>query len=168
MEMPTDITDIKEPGERLTLHKNARLRLRSLIDPLYMPGASKATVFPLRANFRALSQSQLSAAFRGPEPEGIGRLQVMLVVPKRKLHHAVDRVAMRRRMREAWRLERAPLLRWIDSRPEEQKVRTLSVSLLYLANARKDMARIRERMRELVADIIKKLDAVSSAENNEA
>ncbi len=40
----------------------------------------------------------------------IATLQVVFAVPKRKFRKAVDRNLIRRRMREAWRLTRQPLL----------------------------------------------------------
>ncbi len=53
-------------------------------------------------------------------------LQVVFAVPKRKFRKAVDRNLIRRRMREAWRLNRKPLLDQLNS---EQHV--LRIMLTY-------------------------------------
>lgn len=44
--------------------------------------------------------------FREPDDDRPDTAQFVITVPKRRLRHAVDRVTMRRRMREAYRLHR--------------------------------------------------------------
>ena len=55
----------------------------------------------------------------------------MVTVPKRKLRHAVDRVLMRRRIREAYRLHRLALKERLEADPQ---LRTLSMSIIYIAD----------------------------------
>ncbi len=42
-------------------------------------------------------------------PADVGALQMLVTVPKKKRRRAVDRVLMRRRIREAYRINRRPL-----------------------------------------------------------
>lgn len=44
-----------------------------------------------------------------PNTHGLDFTRLLIMVPKRRLRHAVDRAAMRRRLREAYRLNRESL-----------------------------------------------------------
>ena len=74
-------------------------------------------------------------------------MQMMVTVPKKKRRHAVDRVRMRRLIREAYRLRRRPLRAAIEALPD---VRTLSVAFVYLANENVPMAVIEQKMEILL------------------
>lgn len=81
--------------KKLGLYKKEKLCSCSDIDLLF--GAAGADfsrlAFPLRAVAR------LNPRRRSDAP-----VAFLISVPKRRLHHAVDRVTMRRRIREAYRL----------------------------------------------------------------
>ena len=81
------------------LYKKERLCSKTAIDALFLPGAERSTVmaYPWRAVWRINSGRKVSNA------------QFLISVPKKRLRHAVDRVLMRRRCREAYRLNRALL-----------------------------------------------------------
>ena len=91
---------------RLTLRKAEKLRHKSLVENLFKEGFS-VYEFPLRMQVRALSEDELESSFRNGAPDGIAPLQMLVTVPKKKRRHAVDRVLMRRRIREAYRLGRS-------------------------------------------------------------
>lgn len=79
------------------LYKKQKLCSPTAIDALFKrEGADVASclAFPLRAVWR-------SNPGRGSDAP----LQFLISVPKRRLHEAVDRVKMRRRIREAYRLQ---------------------------------------------------------------
>lgn len=139
-----EITDMP-----LTFPKSERLRHKSLVDRLHTEGG-RITVFPLRAVWRVLSEEQLKENFHDAVPEGIAPLQVMITIPKRKIRKATGRVALRRKVREAWRLNRRQLRQSVASRSD---MRTLSVALLYLANEPKSTAKIQERMQKLLSQL---------------
>ena len=81
---------------RLTLPKSTKLCGTTAIGRLFERDASESAVaFPLRAVWRHDVERR-----RGES------MQFMITVPKKKLRHAVDRVTMRRRIREAYRLSR--------------------------------------------------------------
>ncbi|MDE5687287.1 MAG: ribonuclease P protein component [Paramuribaculum sp.] len=79
------------------LYKKERLCSKIAIDALFLPGEGKRTViaYPWRAVWKVNERREVSCA------------QFLISVPKKRLRHAVDRVAMRRRCREAYRLNRS-------------------------------------------------------------
>ncbi len=96
-------------GQRL--YKIEKLRSEIAIGQLFdrsNPAAQSVMAYPLRAvgtvNLSRLAametSSEISRRKVAPCP------QFLVSIPKKKLRHAVDRVQMRRRVREAYRLNR--------------------------------------------------------------
>lgn len=132
-------------SERLTLHKDEKLRHRSLVDALFREGSS-IYEYPLRLTYRALDNEALENTFRAHVPEQIGTLQMLITVPKKKRRRAVDRVLMRRRIREAYRLNRLSLKRAAENNPD---IRTLGIALIYLHGDNASYATIEQKIRLL-------------------
>lgn len=134
--MNSGLSDISSPsitpeearGSRLILRKAEKLRHRSLVDPLFREG-NTLYEFPLRLTWRTLGGDELRQTFRDSVPEHIGPVQMLITVPKKKRRHAVDRVLMRRRIREAYRLNRLPLKDIVAS---SDQVKTLGLAFVYL------------------------------------
>ena len=139
--------------ERLTLRKSAKLRHRTLVGNLFDKGKSVYSG-PLRLTFHALSAEELANSFRGAVPDLIAPVQVMITVPKKKRRHAVDRVLMRRRIREAFRLQWRPLRRLIEQDPD---IRTLSVAIVYMSKENAPMEVIYPALGRGLEKLIKKL-----------
>ena len=97
-----------------------------------------------------LTTDQLAANFRNRVPDLIGPVQVLVSVPKKKRRKAVDRVLMRRRIREAFRLNRGELVETVKSLPG---IRTLSIGIVYMKEANADYAEIEEKMCRLLAKL---------------
>lgn len=110
------------------LPRGARLKSTAAIDALFASGRS-ALSYPLRAVWL---------------PTGEGGAKLFVSIPKRRVRHAVDRVACRRRVREAYRLQRRELL------PEELNV---NLGLIYVANGPTDYAKIFRAVGELLQRI---------------
>lgn len=87
-------------------------------------------------------------------PEGIGSLQMMVTVPKKKRRKAVDRVQMRRRIREAYRLHRLRLRKYIEDTPS---IRTLSMALVYVHDKNLPYLTMEEKMKSLLHKIESRL-----------
>lgn len=147
------------PERRLTLRKSAKLRHRSLVDLLFREGKSLYE-FPVRLTWRAMTGEDLQATFHGYVPDRIGLVQMLITVPKKKRRHAVDRVLMRRRIREAFRLNWAPLREAVENHPE---IRTLSLAFIYLAPFNENYATIETRMKFLINKVARKISSASSA-----
>lgn len=157
--MPEPQSNFPENRERLTFRKWERLHHKSLVDGLFREGKSFYE-FPFRLIWRTLNEDQLKKNFRNEIPSGIGPLQVMVTVPKKKRKKAVDRVLMRRRIREAYRLNRLPL-RHLVAKYEE--IRTLQISLIYIHDKNLPYSAIEEKFRFLVSKLIKVLEKTQSS-----
>jgi len=81
---------------------------------------------------------------------------MLVTVPKKKRRRAVDRVLMRRRIREAYRINRRPLEDLACSCPG---IRTLQLAFIYLKNENADYAEIERKMRALLAKVAVALDS---------
>ncbi|MCM1378002.1 MAG: ribonuclease P protein component [Clostridium sp.] len=136
-----------------TLRKSHRLHHKSLTDALFASG-NTLNAYPLKAFWRPLSEGELTETFRNHVPDLIGRDQILISVPKRRLHHAVDRVRVRRLIREAYRLNRAPLVEALSNHPE---IRTLSLGFVYSADKLPDYAKITTKMQKIITDLIEKI-----------
>lgn len=131
---------------RYTLGKSEKLRHRTLVEGLFNGGESLFD-YPLRLNYRILTEEELEASFRAGVPDRIGPLQMLITVPKRKRKRAVDRVLLRRRIREAYRLNRLPLLNVVES---EKRIRTLGMAFIYLRDSNADYSTIERKMQRLL------------------
>lgn len=140
---------------RNTLRKAEKLRHKTLVDGVFANDGRSLYEFPLRLKYRALSEEELEGSFRTGIPAGIAPLQMMITVPKKKRRHAVDRVLMRRRIREAYRLNRHALKQAIDSNPH---VRTLSVSFIYIHTDNADFSVIERKMRRLLSKLAQQFE----------
>ncbi len=151
------MTDIDQPNqspnERFTLRKSSKLRHRTLVQDLFQKGKSVYSG-PLRITFRTLSHEQLKDSFREEVPDLLGPVQFMITVPKKKRRHAVDRVLMRRRIREAFRLQWHPLKKMIQDDPS---IRTLSLGIVYMDTQNSDMDVIKTAVGSSLAKIRKKI-----------
>lgn len=81
----------------LRLYKKEKLCSTVAVEQLFMRGSDTtgALDYPLRAVWRP-----------NPRRHSDAPVAFLISVPKKRLRHAVDRVAMRRRIREAYRLQR--------------------------------------------------------------
>lgn len=118
------------PENNFSLKKGEKLRHRSLVEGLFKEGKT-IYEFPLRLTWRVMDNSTFSENFRNKPPENIFNMQMLITVPKKKRKRAVDRVLMRRRIREAYRLNRNGLKAEVNKNPD---VRLLSMAFVYMHN----------------------------------
>lgn len=135
------------------MHKGEKLRHSRLVDGLFKSGDS-IYEFPLRLSWRFLSDSELVGSFRNEVPQKVDKLQMLITVPKKKRRHAVDRVLMRRRIRESYRLNRGPLKQAVEQIPGAG---TLSLAFIYLSDKNLPYSMIEGRMKRLLAKVEKRL-----------
>lgn len=120
----------------LRLYKKEKLCSETAIERLFMRGSAtrSAVAYPLRAIWRQNS----------PRPSD-APLAFLISVPKKRLRHAVDRVAMRRRIREAYRLARL-------SYPLPDGSRT-DVAFVYLSDSLKPYSSVKTAVESLLGKI---------------
>lgn len=120
-------------------YKRERLSSKSDIDRLFPPVATGGR--HSGASVEALSaprpNSVMTYPWRAVWLPNIheGRVafpRLLIMVPKRRLRHAVDRVTMRRRLREAWRTNRHILL--------ADGAMGVDIALIYVADHPTDVA----------------------------
>lgn len=144
-----------EGTEIITLRfpKEDKLHHRSLVEGLFRMGHSFYD-FPFRVTWRILSEEELQKNFRHHVPAGIGKLQLMITVPKKKRKLAVDRVLMRRRIREAFRLNRINLKEKVENNSE---IRTMSMSLIYIHDKNLPYVVVEEKLKGLLGKLLTRL-----------
>lgn len=138
---------------RLTLHKGEKLRHRSQVEGLFREGKS-IYEFPLRIAWRLIDRKKLESSFRTGVPPRVDNLQMLITVPKKKLRKAVERVKMRRRIREAYRLNRMPLKIALD---EAEGDRYLQLGIIYIHNECLDYGDVEKKMRKIIGKLGEKI-----------
>ena len=145
--------EISGVAPSLRFPKRDKLRHRSLVEGLFAGGKSLFE-YPLRAQWRYLTADRLQENFKHGLPRDIAPLQMMVTVPKKKRRRAVDRVLMRRRIREAFRLNRSELRQFASSLPEGGSVQ---VAFIYLHDKNADYKDVEKAMIKLLDLLRKKL-----------
>lgn len=97
-------------------------------------GINAALTYPLRMVWR-----------RSPGRRSDAPVQFLVSVPKKRLRHAVDRVLMRRRIREAYRLHRLDMELPADVR--------LDVVFIYVGTGIEPYIRVEKAMKRLLAKL---------------
>lgn len=120
-----------------TFGKEERLCSRQLIDRLYTEG-HRLMAFPFSVQWQVNSNS--------------ARCQIMIVAPKRKFHHAVDRNRVRRLTRECWRLRKHTLYDFL----KEQGL-TLTLALVYIHEEIMPYEQLEHKMDKLIASLEKEI-----------
>lgn len=118
------------------LYKKEKLCSNTAINMLFKPdGTSQAMLaYPLRAVWRQNDGRYCDAP-----------MQFLISVPKKCLHHAVDRVTMRRRIREAYRLNHKNYSLTDDAR--------IDVAFIYIANSLTPYKSIEKAMKKILKNI---------------
>ena len=117
------------------LKKDEKLCSRKAVQQLFDEGKS-LMAFPLRAAYRL-------------RPPGEHPVQFLISIPKKRIRHAVGRVALRRRVREAYRLNRRDLLQ----APLSDSGWGVDIAFVYLDNGPTPYSVINEKMISLLTRI---------------
>lgn len=139
------------PDVRLTFRKRERLRHRSAVTALFDRGDSEYA-YPLRMFSLVLSAEQIRQMHHGYIPRNADTLQMMVTVPKKKFKHAVDRVWLRRRIREAYRLHRISLRDFLHAENEKSpgEERYMLLAFIYVGSEKREYASIEKKMVKLL------------------
>ena len=126
-----------------SLGKRHKLCSRTAIDKLfdYRESGQRNSVlaYPLRAVWGENTATTAYSAKRE-------RVQFLISVPKKRLRHAVDRVAMRRRIRESYRLNR-------HIADTDNSEKPIDIAFIYIADTLEPYARIEKSMQRILRRI---------------
>lgn len=139
--------------------KEERLHHRSLVEGLYRFGKSFYE-FPFRVSWRILTKEELDNNFRNNVPDGIAHLQMMVTIPKKRRKRAVDRVQMRRRIKESYRLNRHQLRERVNNM---ENIGTMSLSLVYIHDKNLPYLQIDEKMKILLTKLQERISKWQSS-----
>ncbi len=124
---------------RNTFKKSERLCSRILMDCLFQGDNRTATAYPLRAVFLPVEEEQKKG------------ISILISVPKKRFHDAVDRNRVKRQIREAYRKNKHALAEQVA-----QSGKGLLVALIYVSAEIETTEQIEKRM-------IRLLDKISAA-----
>ena len=125
----------------LTFRKRERMVSQRLIDDLFAGGNSHSvSSFPLRAVYKLCERNDHD------EP-----LQMLISVPKKHFHHAVDRNRVKRQVREAWRLHKQLLAEALASDKQ------LLIAFVWLSDTFLSTQEVEERVTGIVKRLQEKL-----------
>ncbi len=113
------------------LDKSEKLCSRTAISRLFESGKS-VVAYPLRMVYRESDRSEGASA------------QFLISIPKKKIRKAVGRVLLRRRIREAYRLNRS----FLYSLSESEK--RVDMAFLYMSDKKADYSLIEQKMQKLL------------------
>ena len=122
--------------KRNTFKKNERLCSRILMDRLFQGNNRSISAFPLRAVFLPVESSV---------QEGVS---VLISVPKKRFHDAVDRNRVKRQLREAYRKHKHALAEQMAGREQG-----LLIAFIYVSSQIESSAHIEKRMARLLEKI---------------
>lgn len=131
------------------LHKDEKLCSRTAVNCLFEEGQS-LMAFPLRAAYRL-------------RPRGEHPVQFLISIPKKRIRRAVDRVTLRRRTREAYRLTRHELL--LDELSQTDC--GVDIAFVYLDKGLAPYSVIHEKMTSLLTRIAQAAIAQTSTDTSD-
>ena len=132
------------------------------IESLFADGEG-AFAYPLRYVTCGTGEGESD---EGESDEGsgkaVGGVKVLVSVPKRNHKRAVVRNLLKRRIREAYRLNKAPLLAALAGTEANGAGGGLHLGLIYTAKKVEDYAHIEAAVRKAIAQVIEKMDATAA------
>lgn len=123
----------------LTFSKEERLCSRKQIENLYAEG-HRMMAFPYSVTWQVFCNENPTC-------------QVLIVAPKRRFHHAVDRNRVKRLTRECWRHTKPQLYDFLAERGI-----SLTLSLVYIHNEIMPYEQLLRKMEKLVLQLQKEIE----------
>lgn len=131
---------------RNTLRKSERLDKKKIIEKMFAGGSRSFSMYPLRVVYLPVE---------GQEAE----VSILVSVSKRRFKRAVKRNRVKRQIREAYRLNKQPLIETLRQRQGPR----LAVAFIYLSDELVSTSLIAERMKTALARIAEQAVPTASA-----
>jgi len=128
-------------AQQFTLKKDERLKRRKVIEQLFSEGRA-VTAFPIRVQYKMLDQLAVP-------------LQAGFSASSRNFKKAVDRNRIKRLMREAYRLQKAPLEQALQTKPQQ-----LALFLIYTGKELPAYTLIKEKMEVVLKKLLQAVNEV--------
>ncbi len=128
--------------KKFTLKKVERLKRRKVIEKLFSEGRA-VTSFPIRVQYKI------------EDPLLTVSLQAGFSVSSRNFKKAVDRNRIKRLMREAYRLQKAPLEQALQTKQQK-----LALFLIYTGKELPNYALVREKIEVVLKKLLQTVQAV--------
>jgi ribonuclease P protein component len=128
--------------KKFTLKKVERLKRRKVIEKLFSEGRA-VTSFPIRVQYKM------------DDPLLTVSLQAGFSVSSRNFKKAVDRNRIKRLMREAYRLQKAPLEQALQTKQQK-----LALFLIYTGKELPNYALVREKVEVVLKKLLQTVQAV--------
>jgi ribonuclease P protein component len=128
--------------KKFTLKKAERLKRRKIIEQLFGEGRA-VTAFPIRVQFKMVDELLAVS------------LQAGFSVSSRNFKRAVDRNRIKRLMREAYRLQKAPLEQALQT-----KQRRLALFLIYTGKELPEFALVKEKVDLVLKKLVQSIGSV--------
>lgn len=122
--------------QRYTFKKSERLCSRILMDLLFQGDNRSVSAYPIRAVYIPVDEAQQMG------------VSVLISVPKKRFHHAVDRNRVKRQLREAYRKHKHALAGQVSS-----SGKGLLIAFLYVSAQIEPTEYIEKRMERLLEKI---------------
>ncbi len=124
-------------------NRTERLKSEKVISQLFKKGQS-FSCYPLRLVYMEIPPLSKSADLSALSP-----IQFSLSVPKKNFKHAVDRNVLRRRVREAYRLQKHEFYLFLQSSPTFSE-KKFAFMVIYTAKEPLPYADIQKGMRKMI------------------
>ena len=131
------------------LRKPERLSRKKIIEKLFAGGSRSFSIFPLRVVWLPVEELDVQAS-------------LLVSVSKRRFKRAVKRNRVKRQIREAYRLNKQPLLEALA-----EKDLRLALAFIYLSDELTDSTVIAEKMKIALVRIVEKVSAGQPAPSAE-
>lgn len=129
-----------------TLHKAERLNRKKVIEKMFAGGSRSFSLFPLRVVCLPVEELDVPVS-------------VLVSVSKRRFKRAVKRNRVKRLIREAYRLNKQPLLEAV-----QRSGCRLAVAFIYLSDRVVEFSLLAERMQVALSRLAEELPVAAEAE----
>lgn len=135
-----------------TFTKAERLCSQAAIDWLFDGKGNSFSVFPLRVIFKFVPLEESSPTDSVSCSDSL-LPKLLISVPKKKFHHAVDRNRIKRLLREAYRKQKNPLVAFASTHNL-----AISLAFIYLTDEAATAAELEERVSTALSRIVRLLE----------